>query len=92
MFPSYTHHIFVCTNRRPDDAAKGCCASKGSEELHTYMKLRANELGIKNIRINKSGCLDACEQGPTVVIYPEASWHTIRSKEDVDQLLGSIMK
>lgn len=87
MPPPYTHHIFVCTNRRPEGAAKGCCASKDSEELQTYMKARAKELGIQNIRVNKSGCLDACEIGPAVVIYPEGTWHTVRNKEECDALL-----
>jgi (2Fe-2S) ferredoxin len=27
------------------------------------------------VRINKSGCLDQCEHGPTVVVYPEAVWY-----------------
>jgi (2Fe-2S) ferredoxin len=91
MFPTLTQHVFVCTNRRPDGAVKGCCASKGSEELHAYMKARAKELGIKNTRINKSGCLDACESGIALVIYPEGKWHTIRAKEDVDVILNQLL-
>jgi (2Fe-2S) ferredoxin len=27
------------------------------------------------VRINKSGCLDQCEHGPVVVVYPEAVWY-----------------
>ncbi len=90
MFPTYTQHVFVCTNRRPDGAVKGCCASKGAEELQTYMKARTKELGIANTRINKSGCLDACESGIAAVVYPEGKWHTIRNKDDVDALLSQL--
>ncbi len=28
-----------------------------------------------SVRINKSLCLDQCEHGPTIVVYPEAVWY-----------------
>ena len=86
--PHFTHHVFVCTNQRPDGAVRECCAAKGSLELRNYMKQRARELGLKGVRINTSGCLDQCEAGPTVVVYPEGTWYTLRSKEEVDRVLA----
>jgi (2Fe-2S) ferredoxin len=85
--PYYEAHVFCCTNRRPAGHPRGCCADKGSEELRDYMKTRAKELGLKKVRINISGCLDRCELGPTVVIYPEGVWYSVASKEDVDEIL-----
>ncbi len=80
-------HIFVCCNRRPDGHRLGSCAARGSERLRDYMKARAKELGIKNIRVNSAGCLDRCELGPCVVIYPEGVWYGVHSREDVDLVL-----
>lgn len=51
------------------------------------MKARAKELGISRVRINASGCLDRCELGPTVVIYPEGVWYRCETMEDVDRVL-----
>ena len=51
------------------------------------MKGRAKELGLKNVRINSAGCLDRCELGPTVVIYPEGVWYHVETREDVDEVL-----
>ena len=51
------------------------------------MKARAKELGLKRIRINNAGCLDRCEQGPAVVIYPEGIWYKCESNEDADRIL-----
>ncbi len=51
------------------------------------MKARAKELGIENIRVNKAGCLDRCELGPVVVMYPEGNWYKIETREDVDEFL-----
>lgn len=80
-------HLFVCTNRRPDNHRRGSCAARGSEHLRDYMKARAKELGIPNIRVNSAGCLDRCERGPCLVIYPEGTWYKIDTTADVDQVL-----
>ena len=85
--PFYEAHVFVCCNRRPDGHPRGSCAAKGSERLRDYMKARAKELGIKGIRVNSAGCLDRCELGPCVVIYPEGVWYRVDSTEDVDAVL-----
>ena len=80
-------HLFVCTNRRPDGHNRGSCAAGGSEHLRDYMKARAKELGIANIRVNSAGCLDRCELGPCMVIYPDGVWYRIGSTADVDTVL-----
>jgi (2Fe-2S) ferredoxin len=83
----YRSHVFVCCNRRPDGHPRGSCAAKGSEKLRDYMKERAKELGLPATRINTSLCLDRCEEGPCVVIYPEGVWYRISSPADVDAVL-----
>jgi (2Fe-2S) ferredoxin len=80
-------HVFVCTNVRPAGHPRGCCKEKGSEGLRDYMKARAKELGIKNIRINSAGCLDRCELGPSMVIYPEGIWYRPKTNADIDEIL-----
>lgn len=83
----YSSHVFVCTNERPAGHPRGCCKAKGSEKLRDYMKARAKELGLKSVRINSSGCLDRCELGPTMVIYPEGVWYAPKSAADIDEIL-----
>ena len=51
------------------------------------MKARANELGSLNIRLNPGGCLDRCELGRCMVIYPEGVWYKISSPADIDAVL-----
>jgi len=86
--PLYYHsHVFVCCNRRPDGHPRGSCAAKGSEKLRDYMKARAKELGLPATRINASLCLDRCELGPCVVIYPEGIWYRISSTAEADAVL-----
>jgi (2Fe-2S) ferredoxin len=51
------------------------------------LKARAKELGLEDVRINTAGCLDRCELGPTMVIYPEGVWYTYNSPEDLEEIL-----
>lgn len=85
--PYYEAHVFCCVNERPAGHPRGCCKHKGSEKLRNYMKARAKELGLAQVRINQSGCLDRCELGPTMVIYPEGVWYSVHSIEDVEEVL-----
>lgn len=53
------------------------------------MKVRAKELGLANVRVNLAGCLDRCELGPCVVIYPEGIWYKVESPGDIDRVLAT---
>lgn len=83
----YRRHVFCCTNVRPPGHPRGCCSAGGGEKLRAYMREKAKALGIENIRINAAGCLDRCELGPNMVIYPEGVWYHYESTEDVDEIL-----
>jgi (2Fe-2S) ferredoxin len=85
--PFYKAHVFCCTNQRPPGHERGCCAGKGSERLRNYMKKRAKEMGLTDTRINGAGCLDRCELGPCIVIYPEGVWYSPKTEADIDEIL-----
>jgi (2Fe-2S) ferredoxin len=88
----YKAHIFCCTNERPPGHERGSCKSKGSEKLRNYMKSRVKEEGIEDARVNVAGCLDRCELGPVMVIYPEGVWYTYSSPADVDEIIERHLK
>ena len=83
----YKYHVFFCKNKREKGHPRGCCAEKSSLKLRNLMKIKVKSLGLPNVRINTSGCLDKCEYGPTVVIYPEAIWYTISNEKDLEELI-----
>ena len=85
--PYYNAHVFCCINERAPGHHRGCCKERGSVELRDYMKTRVREMKINRVRVNQSGCLDRCELGPVLVIYPEGIWYTYQTKEDVDEIL-----
>ena len=74
--PAFKHHIFVCTNTRDAGSPRGCCNPTGEAALHKRFKEVVKERGLKaTVRANQAGCLDQCEHGPTVVVYPEGVWY-----------------
>ena len=83
----YEVHIFVCVNERPAKHRRGCCSRKGSRLLCDYMCRRGMALGLRQIRVNHTGCLNRCELGPTMVIYPEGVWYSCKTEEDIDEVL-----
>lgn len=83
----FNAHIFCCTNWREPGHSRGCCAEKDAEALRNYMKTRVKELGLPKVRVNNSGCLDRCELGPCMVIYPEGVWYRCKTKADIDDVL-----
>ena len=84
----YTHHVFFCTNQRA--TGETCCNNHGASDMRAYTKDLVKALGKKlpgNVRINSAGCLDRCEQGPVLVIYPEAVWYTYVDRDDIDEIV-----
>jgi (2Fe-2S) ferredoxin len=80
-------HVFVCENRRDPDSPKGCCESKNGGGVRSRLKRLAFEAGLRGrVRINTAGCLDQCQHGVTVVVYPEAVWYGGVTVDDVDEL------
>ena len=83
----YRKHVFCCVNVRDAHHLRGCCSARGSEPLRAYMKSRAKVLKLDDVRINNAGCLERCELGPTMVIYPEGIWYHYNCIEDIDEIL-----
>jgi len=89
----YDKHVFFCCNQRANGEA--CCADKGAVALRDYAKKRAKELGLSGkgrVRVNQAGCLDRCEEGPCLVVYPEEVWYTFVDTNDIDEIVDEHLK
>lgn len=84
----YRRHVFFCTNKRDD--GRPCCENHRASEMRAYAKQRIKELGLSGkgeIRINTAGCLDRCDEGPVIVVYPDETWYTYVDREDIDEII-----
>lgn len=82
MAKFFEKHLFICTSGKT-------CPKKGPvDEILAIIKNGIKEKGLKNkIRVNKSGCLDWCDEGPVMVCYPEGIWYTDVQLEDAQEIL-----
>ena len=84
----FKHHLFFCCNQREPGA--NCCNNHGAQDLRDYAKNKVKALGLAGegkVRINQAGCLDRCDKGPELVVYPEAVWYTYIDREDIDEIV-----
>ena len=84
----YQHHVFICLNRRED--GESCCHQFDAEGALDYMKSRAKALGIHGpgqVRVNRAGCLNRCDKGPVMVVYPEEVWYTFVDRADLEEIV-----
>jgi (2Fe-2S) ferredoxin len=90
----YDKHVFICVNQRA--AGEDCCNNHNAQAARDYVKDKVKQLGIssgkKSIRINSAGCLGRCEQGPVLVVYPEAVWYTYVDQSDLDEIIEEHLK
>jgi (2Fe-2S) ferredoxin len=86
----FKHHVFFCMNKRDD--GRNSCGDHGAEIAQKHAKKRCKELGINGqgkVRINQAGCMDRCEEGPVMVVYPEGTWYTYVDTTDIDEIIDS---
>ena len=90
MSQYFKQHVFFCCNQR--EKGETCCSNHGATELRAYAKDRVKALGLNGrgkVRINQAGCLDRCDDGPVLVVYPEGVWYTYVDKNDIDEIVSS---
>ncbi|ATQ73082.1 MULTISPECIES: (2Fe-2S) ferredoxin domain-containing protein [Massilia] len=88
--PYFEQHVFICMNVRED--GRQCCGKLGAEIAQKHAKRRMKELGLNGhgkVRINQAGCLDRCDEGPVLVVYPQGTWYTYVDTSDIDEIIDS---
>ena len=85
----YDKHIFICTNQRAEGATrKSCGEAHGLEIVDSFKKiLKEKQLTIK-VRAQKAGCLDICDYGQTLVVYPEGVFYVGVTLGDVEEIIN----
>ncbi len=89
----YQRHVFFCCNQRNN--AEVCCNDHGATGMRDYAKRRIKELGMAGegkVRVNVAGCLDRCDEGPCIVVYPDAVWYTYVDKSDIDEIIDEHLR
>ena len=89
----YDKHVFFCCNQR--EPGEACWANHPADALRDYAKGKVKALGLAGkgkVRVNKAGCLDRCDEGPVIVVYPEEVWYTYVDQSDIDEIVEEHLK
>lgn len=84
----YRYHMFFCTHSRED--GHGCCQDSDAQAMRDYAKVQSMELGIAGagqVHVSTSGCMNRCDEGPVIVIYPDGVWYRYADKTDIDEII-----
>jgi (2Fe-2S) ferredoxin len=86
------HHILVCNSFRANGAPQGACNKKGAVTLMQYLEEGLADRGIDNVTISLTNCLNVCDRGPAMVVYPQNYWYGKVSEEVIDAMLDALQK
>jgi (2Fe-2S) ferredoxin len=88
----FTHHLMICGNRRAEGHSRGSCDQTGSEAIRNAFKKELKNAGFGQLaRANHAGCLDQCEHGPVVVVYPQGIWYGNVTVDDVPRIVAKTL-
>lgn len=85
----YEHHLFFCNNQRAP-GTRTCCNDKGATQARERAKARIAALQLNQpgkVRVNQAGCMERCEEGPCLAIYPQGVWYRYNSIDDIDEII-----
>ena len=84
----FEKHVFICTNERSKDEKKSCGEACGMELVKAFKKALKDHKMKGVMRAQRAGCLDACDYGPAMVVYPEGIYYGGVQLSDVDEIVN----
>ncbi|MEQ8757554.1 MAG: (2Fe-2S) ferredoxin domain-containing protein [Coleofasciculus sp. G1-WW12-02] len=83
------HHIFVCSSFRANGDAKGVCQKKDSTTLIQYLESEITDRGLDAL-VSPTGCMNLCNNGPVMMVYPDNYWYGNVDEEAIDEILDAL--
>lgn len=84
------HHILVCASFRVAGESKGMCFKKDSASLLPYLETELSDRDMEDVMVSSTGCMNRCEKGPLMVVYPAGSWYGEVTEEKIDDILDAL--
>lgn len=78
--------VFVCINERPEEHPRPSCIRRGAAPLFEAFRETTGQLGLVDVKVVASGCLEPCMVGPTVYVAPDDVWYGGVTLADVAQI------
>jgi len=79
-----THHLLVCAHKH--------CLKRGGRETGRELKRALKDADKRgNVKLTAVDCLDQCDDGPIVVVYPEGVWYGAVEVDDAREIVEQLM-
>ena len=76
----YRSHVLVCGGTG--------CTSSGSQQIMETLKEEIKKAGLeKEVSVVQTGCHGLCALGPTMIVYPDASFYSMVKVEDIPEIV-----
>lgn len=76
----YRSHVLVCGGTG--------CTSSGSANIINKFEVELKNKGLdKEVKVVRTGCFGLCALGPVVIVYPEGSFYSMVSVDDVPEIV-----
>lgn len=82
------YHFFLCNSFRANGEPQGVCNKKGAVDLLQYLQSEISDRGMDAI-VSTTSCLNVCEKGPILVVYPNALWYHEVTEQKIDEILDA---
>ena len=83
----FKKHVFICTNQR--EGKESCGEVEGMKLVELFKKAIKDRNLNSEVRAQRAGCIDVCEFGPALVVYPEGIFYGKVNEGDVEEIVES---
>ncbi len=84
----FRYHVFVCTQEKAEGVP--CCSAAGSGRVLNALHSELGAKGLSDeIQVSSCGCLGICDSDPVMIVYPEGTWYTRLTPDDVPGIVTS---
>jgi (2Fe-2S) ferredoxin len=80
-------HVFVCINERPAEHPRGSCTARGGGDVFNAFRETVGQMGLVDIKVTFSGCMEPCMVGPIVYVAPDDVWYGGVTVDDVELIV-----
>jgi (2Fe-2S) ferredoxin len=87
--PRPQYHFFLCNSFRVAGEAQGFCNKRNSVALLQHLQDEITDRGLDAI-VSTTSCLNVCEKGPILVVYPNGWWYHEVNETKIDEILDAV--
>ena len=71
-------------------ARQGVCHKKESSHILQHLTMEVQDRGLDDVMVSSTGCMNICDSGPVMVVYPENIWYKQATIETAEAILDSL--